>query len=489
MATDPLAIETAARKAADDALDTRLKAVEAKVGITPPVVEPPITQPPVVTPPATTGVYGSGLIGDSRANLQVGWTNRAKISYRFRSLGGQAISLRVQERGGPVYSGGNGGTVKATIQADANGNPSGTPLASLSWSPGNPSGKLGGLDAAHVRRRRPCSPPTACTTSSSRTRPPIPSPNYISLNGLFHFGSTPTPRTAAFSDDFAFMYNDKGSWVVQTAYVPIFDLAYADGRHDGSAYIGTLADRFGLINGTANMVREKFTVSGGNRTVSKAHVRLKRISGTGNLVVRLESGTGTVLGQATVPSSSIAVGAAPPGNLQGDTWAHVTFPAPIVLTNGQTYALRLVDGRRHDLHRRPDPAGHEQGPPVARLRRRRRPAHHRRRCQLGRPVRLRQDRPPVLARLMESDLPAIRERHGEVMDWRVGNWRCTFDNQPWPCDAVQLLARVAELEAALRRLRDFVNASDPAILDAFAFTEVNRVLDARPDLDRHQEIA
>jgi hypothetical protein len=31
----------------------------------------------------------------------------------------------------------------------------------------------------------------------------------------------------------------------------------------------------------------------------------------------------------------------PPGSLQGDTWVHVTFPAPIVLTAGQSYALRL----------------------------------------------------------------------------------------------------------------------------------------------------
>ena len=117
MSTDPLAIETAARKAADDALDTRLKAVEAKVGITPPVVTPPIVTEPPVTPPVTpapSGIYGTGLSGDSRANEQVGGAAKGRLAYRFRAThSGSVRTLKVQERGGTVYSGGNGGTIKA----------------------------------------------------------------------------------------------------------------------------------------------------------------------------------------------------------------------------------------------------------------------------------------------------------------------------------------------------------------------------------------
>jgi|SRR6185436_17900146 len=339
--TEQLAGETASRKSADFDLDTRLRAVEAKLGITPPVIPPvtPPTQPPV-TPPVTptTGAYGSGLSGDSRANLQVGWTNRKQISYRFRSRGGSAVSLRVQERGGPVYSGGNGGTIRCTIQKDnGSGQPDGVALATVTWSPGNPAthwevwtlhtfGAPAALTAGglyHLRFENVAADPVA---------------NYISLNGLYHFGSTPTPRTAAFSDDFAFMYGPP--FAVQVQYVPIFDLAYADGGHDGSAYIGTLADRYGLISGPSNMVRETFKVSGGDRTVSKAHVRVKRISGTGDLTIDLLAGT-TPARTATVPVNQIAVGAMPPGSLQGDTWAHVTFSSPITLVNGQSYSLRL----------------------------------------------------------------------------------------------------------------------------------------------------
>jgi len=338
--TDDVAAEAAARKAADDALDARLKKLEpAQPPITPPVV------PPVTPPVMTTGAYGTGLMGDSRANLQVGWTNHARISYRFRSLGGQAASVRVQERGGTIYSGGNGGTIKCTLQTDANGSPSGTVLATTQWSPGNQGATnwevwtlhtfgapanlaVGGL--YHLVFENVAADPVA---------------NYISLNGLFHYGNTPTPRTAAYSDDFAFMYaSDKlAGWQVQVPYVPIFDLSYVDGKHDGQAYIGTLADKYGLISGASKMARERFTVSGGDRVVKAAHVRCRRISGTGALVMRLEKADGTVLQQATVAAAGIAVGVLPgPGTaLQGDTWAHVAFPAPATLVNGQAYALRL----------------------------------------------------------------------------------------------------------------------------------------------------
>jgi len=357
MATDPLAVETAARKAADDALDKRLSAVEAKVGITPPVTPP--TQPPVTPPtqppvtPVVTGIYGVGLMGDSRSNHQIGWTNRAKLDYRFRSAGGTVASIRVQERGGPShdkptvygYSWGNGGTIRCSVQADVNGLPSGTPLASVTWSPGNPGWTAAGSwPAWEVWTLHAFQTPVNLAAGvyhlvfENVAADPVG--NYISLNVLYHGGSTPTPRTAAFTDDFAALYAAPTTWQLQASDVPIFDLAYADGHHDGSAYIGTLADSFGKINGTS-MVRELFKVSGGDRTVTKAHVRLKRISGTGGLVMALVNAAGAVLQSATVPATAIALGAAPPGNLFGDTWAHATFPAAVPLVNGQSYSLRL----------------------------------------------------------------------------------------------------------------------------------------------------
>jgi hypothetical protein len=61
-----------------------------------------------------------------------------------------------------------------------------------------------------------------------------------------------------------------------------------------------------------------------------------------------------------------------------------------------------------------------------------------------------------------TDLPAIRERHHRVPDTMLGvpiadsNGYCPYCPQDWPCDTAQALARVAELEAALRECDQWV---------------------------------
>ena len=344
--------ETNARIAADNALDARLDvlgptvadinarlaAVEAWIG----------TYPPPTPVPVTGSAYGSGLSGDSRANQQVGAALNARLAYRFRATRSSAANtLRVQERGGTVYSGGNGGTIKASIQSDSGGNPSGTVLASLTWTPGNPAGNW------EVWTLHTFSAPASLTAGTLyhlvfENTAAAPTTNWISLNMLYTFGSLPTPRQAAFSDDFATLYAQPTTWQIQPQHCPIFDLAYADGGHDGQGYIGTLWDRYGNIAGSTDMTRERFTIVGGAKTVASAHVRLKRISGTGALVVRLENGDGSLIESVSVPASGIAIGQVPDGSagsLAGDTWVTVPFVSSHVLANGSAYNLRLsTDG-------------------------------------------------------------------------------------------------------------------------------------------------
>ena len=407
-----------------------MAAVEAWIG----------TYPPPTPVPVTGSVYGSGLMGDSRANLQVGWTNRKQISYRFRSRGGDAISVRVQERGGPVYSGGNGGMIKATLQKDnGQGQPDGTPLATVTWSPGNPKNADGSLQHWEVWTNHWFTAPAALAKDGLyhlrfENVAADPVANYISLNGLFHFGSTPSPRTAAFSDDFAFMYGPP--FVVQVAYVPIFDLAYADGGHDGQAYIGTLADKYGLVNGSAKMVREKFTVSGGNRQIQKAHVRVKRISGSGDLVLTLEKQDGTLLAQGRVAASAIPVGRCRRDPSRATPGRTSRSPRP----------SRSPTARPTPCASRPTPPRPTRWCPSRRARpraqlealhRRRSPADDRRRRELGQPRPLLGDRSPVLAR-------------GDVVSAAVPGHLDPADAALFALIAITLVARGRPADAAAR---------------------------------------
>jgi len=303
---------------------------------------------PAVAHAQATSVYGS-VQGDSRNNHQVGGLMRARLTYRFRAgTTSAATSIRVQQRGlggGNTYSGGNGGTIRVSIQTDNGGVPSGIILASTTFSPGNPSGnwEVWPLETF----------PTSATLTAGQVYEivfdnvdPAPNTNWISINALWTTGPVQTPRQPMFSDDYAVLYASPTTWVLTTGDSPIMDLAYANGTHDGMNYIGAMAANYGSISGPSNLVREHFTVSGGNRTVGSASVKVKRIRGTSPLTIQLETGDGTLIESGLVSASVIPLGNLPASDgrasiLGGNTWAEVTFLSPHVLANGATYNLVL----------------------------------------------------------------------------------------------------------------------------------------------------
>ena len=231
----------------------------------------PSTSPiPTATPaPGATGIYGAAFNFDTKANLQVGWTDGARVAHRFVAGTSSTLSsIRFQQRGGPVYSGGTGGQLRITVQTDGSNGPTGTVLATASYTPGNPSGAWTRYDAVTF---------SSPATLVKGTRYDIvfenvdanAANNYFSVNELFVYGATMTPRQPAFADaDYAVLAaNAGGSWSVQSKYTADMDLTYADGTHDGMAYIANIVELYGTVSGTSS-VREHFTVSGGNRTVS-----------------------------------------------------------------------------------------------------------------------------------------------------------------------------------------------------------------------------
>lgn len=232
-----------------------------------------------------------------------------------------------------------------SIQTDNNGLPSGTVLSSMTFVPGNPSGNWENWNLLTF-------PAPASLTAGELYHvvfdnvDAAPTANWIALNDLFYWGSPLTPHQPTFSNDFAVLYATPTAWAVQANDSPIFDLAYANGTHDGMGYIGPMGQYFGSISGFSSMVREHFTVSGGARTVTSASVKVKRISGTSPLTIRLETGNGTLIESVDVPASSIALGSLPTSDnaaaLGGNTWAMATFVSRHILAAGATYNLVLA---------------------------------------------------------------------------------------------------------------------------------------------------
>ena len=128
-----------------------------------------------------------------------GGTTLARLAYRFRASTSSAVtSIRVQQRGyggGNTYSGGNGGTIRVSIQADAGGVPSGTTLSSLTFAPGNPAGNWEVWSKLSF--------PAPATLTAGRLYHVVfdnvsasPTTNWISVNVLFLIGS-PADATPA----------------------------------------------------------------------------------------------------------------------------------------------------------------------------------------------------------------------------------------------------------------------------------------------------
>ena len=240
--------------------------------------------------------------------------------------------------------------MRISVESDVDGHPSGTPLASLSFRPGNPA-------EAWERSDRLVFPTPARLIAGDlfhivfTNDGPDPAGDYISVNDAYQF--TPTvPRQPASNDDVGVLVDDGKGWTVSPNDTPIMDLAYADGSHDGNAYISIIANHFALIHGPADMVREHFTVSGGSRQVTSAAVRVKRIAGASPLELRLTDQDGTELEAGRIAATGVPVSDLPtvdPADadrfieptLGGGVWLTLDFPAPLILAAGRTYDLRL----------------------------------------------------------------------------------------------------------------------------------------------------
>lgn len=315
--------------------------MSVRLGI--PVQAAPPPPPPTVAAGAS-GLYGTGINADTKAQIQVGGTDTSssnnKVAHRFRaSTTSNVTSVRFAQRRGAGYSGGNGGTMRISIRADdGHGRPSSSMLTSASYTPGssgiNTFDRVTFSSPARLTKGHIYYVVFENTNSSPRS-------NFISVNETFIYGSLLKPRQPRYSDaEYAVLTTGSGSWAVTGKYTADMDVGYSNGVHDGNGYVAAQIDYYGTISGSSRMVRERFTVHGGSRTISTVAVRMRRSSGSSPLVIRLESSSGALIDSVSIPASSVPA-TSPGGDNGGQVWVRASFGAKHTLANGATYSLRL----------------------------------------------------------------------------------------------------------------------------------------------------
>jgi len=306
---------------------------------------PPDPEPPTTDAPR---VYGPRIGGTSLANTRIGFDD-IRASYRFRAarsagLEGIRIYIVADEEG---YGAGTGGVLRISLRPDdgtAQHHPSKTVLTQIDAV--HPAGGAGNL---YTFPDQPALTAGELYHIVFANVDPRPQQNYVSLNGAFQFD---VPKSA---DPWQHGYDNldwaqlirfgSGDWSYGSggAITPIMDLVYLDGSHQGMGYVEFWSGaprQTKDITGAQDMARERFTVSGGDRRVRSVTVRLKRVDGSGPIVIQLEDSDGRVIEEGAIPASKIAV--SDPADRSNDaTWATHTFKSPITLRHGDTYHLRL----------------------------------------------------------------------------------------------------------------------------------------------------
>jgi len=284
--------------------------------------------------------YGPGLGSDGLANTVVGGPFGNIVSYRFRA--GHSGLLRqihvylIQNHVG--YSAGTGGKLQVTVNADDGTpahNPSSTVLASYLLSD-----TLAATPSIDFPIFVFSAPPTLSQGQLYHivftNVDANPVANYLSVDTLYYEKPT-TPGQPTISDvDFAELLGGAGgTWAPRPGYTPILELDYQDGWSELNGYMEGWVSAPQTISGT-NAVREMFTVSGSQKTVAGASIRVGRTSGTDPLIVRLENSDGTVIEQGQIPAAAIPV-----TSPVSYAWATLTFSSAHTLLAGQTYHLQL----------------------------------------------------------------------------------------------------------------------------------------------------
>ena len=291
------------------------------------------TTTPTTTAPASP-YYGTLFGATSLHNVTVGRYKEWEAQ-RFRATKtGMITSIRpffIWSTTAPGYNSGTGGTIRIEVQTNAAGDlPSGQvlatathsniyskpffPLITLSQPVPVEAGKLYHLVYKNI--------------DANQTA------NWVSLDGLY-MKTFPTPNQPTISDqDWSMLRKyPTSSWSRVAGHSPIVAINYSDGTSQGNGYMEVWVNNKVAISG-ASAVRQSIHVSGPDRTLASATVRVERSSGVGDLTMSVQDSAGTTLDSCNVPASALSS----TGVYQ---WVTCKLTRAPKLVAGNTYYLML----------------------------------------------------------------------------------------------------------------------------------------------------
>lgn len=289
------------------------------------------------------GFYGSGLGANSLGNTPVGGPFSNTASYRFLAKHSgvleQARIYLIPDH--PGYAGGTAGTIQVTLTTDdgtSAHNPTSTVLASYVIS----NVLSLASPARYFYLMKFASPPTLTAGQLYhfvfKNIDPSPLVNFLSVDDLYETpATTPTQPTISDTNAAVLLSQGGGPWTERPGYTPIYELDFANGISEGIGYIEVWSGTPETISGT-NAVRETFTVSGSQISVSSVAVRVALVNSNGPLVLRLENSDGSLIEETSVPATQITESTS---SSPVYAWMSANFSSAHVLSPGQTYHLDL----------------------------------------------------------------------------------------------------------------------------------------------------
>jgi hypothetical protein len=269
-----------------------------------------------------------------------------RVAFRFKaqhtgSLTG--IRMYIMGTGYTGYGAGNGGTWRVTLRHDstANHTPAQTYMTFVEQSLAN-YGNGGTTHFPLFTFNAPASVDSGTVYHIVYENiDPDQNNNWSSVNTFLMYPVLAPQQPFAANTDWSSIVSSVApytAWSEAATNTPIMGYYYTDGYSAGMGYFGAASEAPQPISGTSVM-RESFTVTGNNRVVSSVSVWMKRVSGAGDLKIRLEKSDGSLLVQGTVSATSIPTST---NQYQANcSWVTLTFTVNQTLTVGQSYNLVL----------------------------------------------------------------------------------------------------------------------------------------------------